>query len=96
MYNLIEYSDNYSDSTASLYQYKRQKPLANNAVLTDASSSFKYKSALLGDSTEVRAGTNPSILLAHRLWKNAQIIVPLKYISSFFRSLELPLTNAKL
>ena len=24
MYNLIEYSDNYSDSTASLYHYKRQ------------------------------------------------------------------------
>ena len=25
MYNLIEYSDNYSDSTASLYQFKRQE-----------------------------------------------------------------------
>ena len=30
MYNLIEYSDNCSDSTASLYHYKRQEPLPNN------------------------------------------------------------------
>ena len=27
MYNLIEYSDNYSDSTASLYQFKKQKKM---------------------------------------------------------------------
>ena len=49
MYNLIEYSDNYSDFTASLYRFKRQEPLENNANLTVAgSSSFKYKSNLLG------------------------------------------------
>ena len=32
---------------------------------------------------------------AHKLWKNAKIAVPLKYISNFFRSLELPLINTK-
>ena len=47
MYNLIKYSDNYSDSTASLYHFKRQEPLADNAVLTNNSSSFKYKFGLL-------------------------------------------------
>ena len=26
MYNLIEYSDNYQDSSATLYQYKRDEP----------------------------------------------------------------------
>ena len=42
MYNLIEYSDNYSDSTASLYQFKKQKPPPNNNNITVvASSSFK-------------------------------------------------------
>ena len=40
MYNLIEYSDNYSGSTASLYQFKRQEPLDNNANLTISSTSF--------------------------------------------------------
>ena len=88
MYNLIEYSDHYSDSTASLYQFKRQEPLANNADLTvNDSSSFKHKSNLLGNATA--EGGNA-------VWKNAKIIVPLKYISSFFRSLELLLINTKL
>ena len=97
MYNLLEYSDNYSESTASLYHFKRQEPLENNANTTIAgSSSFKYKSNLLGNSEPINTGTNPNIPLAHRLWKNAKIIVPLKYISSFFRSLEIPLINTKL
>ena len=88
MYNLIEYSDSYSDSTASLCHFKRQEPLENNADLTvNNSFSFKYKSVLLGNATAENGNA---------VWKNAQIIVPLKYISSFFRSLELPLINAKL
>ena len=87
MSNLIEYSDNYEDSTASLYHFKRQEPLEGNAALTDASSSFKYKSGLLGNATAENGNT---------AWKNAQIIVSLKYVSSFFRSLELLLINTKL
>ena len=54
MYNLIEYSDNYQDSSATLYQYKRDEPpegyrnpIPNLAV--DNSSSFRYKVELLGD-----------------------------------------------
>ena len=46
MYNLIEYSDNYQDSSATLYQYKRDElPEANaiNDLTNDTSSSFKYK-----------------------------------------------------
>ena len=46
MYNLIEYSDNYQDSSATLYQYKRDEPQEADAIadLTAYnSSSFKYK-----------------------------------------------------
>ena len=87
VYNLIEYSDNYSDCTGSLYQFKRQEPLDDNANLTIAgSSSFNYKPTLLGDATP-EGGNAVS--------KNAKIVVPLKYISSFFRSLEIPLINSK-
>ena len=32
MYNLIEYSDNYPDSSATLYQYKRDEPPEANAI----------------------------------------------------------------
>ena len=97
MYNLVEYSDNYPDPTASLYQFKRQEPLPNNASLTTAgSSSFKYKSDLLGNSTVAAASPSPNIPQAHRVWKNAKIIVQLSYISVFFRCLQLSLINTKL
>ena len=49
MYNLIEYSDNYSDTSGSLWQFKRDEVPANNADLTiNNSQSFKYKAVLVG------------------------------------------------
>ena len=48
MYNLIEYSGNYSDTSGSLWQFKRDKVPNNNAGLTiDNSQSFKCKAALI-------------------------------------------------
>ena len=89
MYNLIEYSDNYQDSLATLYQYKRDEPPEVNAIddLTiDNSNSFKYKVSLLG---------NP--LVADNIAKRSvKVVVPLKYLSNFFRSLEMPLINCKI
>ena len=89
MYNLIEYSDNYQDSSATLYQYKRDEPLENNAFVdltSDNSSSFKYTVSLLGNPDHVGG-------IAKR---NVKIVVPLKYLSNFFRSLEMPLINCKI
>ena len=34
MYNLIEYSDNFKDSLATLYQYKRDEPQKLMLLLT--------------------------------------------------------------
>ena len=100
LYNLIEYSDNYADTKASLCQYKiPEQPIVNalDNVTSNNSSSFKYKSNLIGtDSTDVSANTNPDIPCAYRLWENVTIVVSLKYISNFFRSLELILINTKL
>ena len=56
MYNLIEYSDNYQDSSATLYQYKRDEPPEADTVANltaDNSSSFKYKIKFLGNVTDV-------------------------------------------
>ena len=89
MYNLIEYSDNYQDSSASLYQYKRDESPEDNAIANltvNNSSSFKYKVKLLGDP--VHAGG-----IARR---NVKVVVPLKYLSNFSRSLEMPLINCKI
>ena len=89
MYNLIEYSDNYQDSSATLYQYKRDEPPEANAIndlTTDTSSSFKYKVELLG---------NP-VLDGNIAKRSVKVVALLKYLSNFFRSLEMPLINCKI
>ena len=88
MYNLIEFSHNYSDTSGSLLEFKRDEVRANNADLTiDDSKSFKYKGALVEKTSN---HNNGKISL-----KDTKIVVPLKYLSNFWRSLELPLINLK-
>ena len=58
MYNLIEYSDNYQNSSSTLYQYKRDEPPEDNAVAdltADNSDSFKYEFKLLGNINPLAA-----------------------------------------
>ena len=89
MYDLIEYSDNYSDTSVSLWQFKRDEVHANNANLSiDNSKSFKYKAALAGKTADSFNSIN--IFL-----KSTKIDVPLKYLSEFWRSLEMELINCK-
>ena len=77
MYNVIKYSDNYQDSSGTLYQYKRDEPPDNNVNLTDDNStSFKYKVNLLGNIDVA----NPDNARVGRL--NVKIVVPLKYLSN--------------
>ena len=91
MYNLIEYSDKYSDASGSLWQFKREEqPIDINGVFinktAENASSFKYKSNVIGNT--VADGAN-------RQKENVKIVVPLKYLSNFWRSLEMPLINYK-
>ena len=82
MYNLIEYSDNYSKTSRSLWQYCKDIPVVdnNNAIVNfdenDLTDSFNFKvntTGQIGDD-----GT-----------KNVEIMVPLKYLSNFWRTLEM-------
>ena len=83
MYNLIEYSDNYSDRSGRLWQFKRDEiegdvDLTVNAQhIPNNSSSFKYKSSFITNRNGVK------------------IFVSLKYLSNFRRSLEMPLIHCK-
>ena len=43
MYNLIEYSDNYSDTSGSLWQFKRDGSLVNNNGNPDNVSTDLFK-----------------------------------------------------
>ena len=92
MYNLIEYSDNYADSSGSLYQFKRDESPMNDAenhnnIVLDNSVFFKYKASLLGKATDAD-GNDKSL-------RNTKIVVLLKYLSVFFSSLEMLLINCK-
>ena len=89
MYNLIENSNNYSKTSRSLWQYYKDIPAVNNdnaAVnFTDnnLTDSFKFKVKMTGQTED--DGT-----------KNFEIMVPMKYLSNFWRTLEMPLINCEI
>ena len=87
MYNFIEYSDNYSDTSGSLLNFKRDEIINNADVTSDNNApSFKYKANII-DNTDANR--------VNRKKENKKIVVPLKYLSNFWRSLEMPLINCK-
>ena len=79
MYNLIEYSDNYSKTSGSLWQYYKDEPSDN----ITQSKSFKFKIKITG-KTPATGNT-----------KEVEIIAPLKYLSNFWKTLEMPLINCE-
>ena len=79
MYNLIEYSDNYAKTSGKLWQYYRDEPDDN---LAD-SQSFKSKMKITGKTPN--NGNE----------KDVEIMVPLKYLSNFWRTLEMLLINCE-
>ena len=90
MYNLIEYSDNYAKTAGSLWQYCKDIQARNanaNDEITEFTAgsltdSFNFKLKITGQTGN--GGT-----------KDVEIIVPLKYLSNFWRTLEMPLINCE-
>ena len=56
MYNIIGYTDDYFDTSGSLWQFKTDEIERNVDLAADNSSSFKYKSNFIGDTNA--DGTN--------------------------------------
>ena len=89
MCHLVEYSENYSGTSGSLWQFKRDEVPVNNADLTITNSqSFKYKADLVVKKTANHNNGKGSV-------EDTKIVVPLKYFNSFWISLEIPLINCK-
>ena len=88
MNNLIEYSSNYPETTGSLWLHSKDEAINFyvNIANNDNFKSFKYKAKLLG---------NTAADGANGILRNAAIAIPLKYLSCFWRSLEMPLINCK-
>ena len=79
MYDLIEYRDNYAKTSGSLWQYYRDEPNDNLAN----TESFKFKVKVTGKTP---AADNE---------KDVEIMVPLKYLSNFWKTVEMPLINSE-
>ena len=89
MYNLIEYSKNYRKTTGSLWNYYRDEP---SNPLSSNSESFKYKTSITGNTYNIGAGEEGYD--ANKVGKNeTEVVIPLKYLSNFWRSLNIPLIN---
>ena len=89
LYNLIEYSDNYSKTSRSLWQYYRDEPFINNngiiiGVPDDSDSVlFRSKQKITGQT-----GNNGT--------KDGKKMVPLKHSNNFWRTLEMPIINCEI
>ena len=79
LYNSIEYSDNYAKTSGSLWKYYRDEP---NDNLAD-SELFKPKTKITGKTPN------------NHNEKDVEIMVPLEYLSNFWRTLEIPLINCE-
>ena len=81
MYNLLEHSKNYRKTTGSLCIYYRDEP---SDSLSSISESFKYKTSIVGKTPQ----NNDSLT-------SPKVVIPLKYLSNFWRALNIPLINCE-
>ena len=86
MYNLTEYSDNYSKTSGILFQYCREIPAVDNdGAVTDFAEANATDSSNLKVKLTCQTGNDGT--------KNVETMVPLKYLSNFWRTPEMPLIN---
>ena len=90
MYNLLEYSKNYRKTTGSLWNYYRDEPNSStddNEIMHSIlnSESFDYKANFIENG-----------VTQNNLTKNdVKVVVPLKHLINFWRSLNIPLINCE-
>ena len=89
MYNLNEYSDNYSETTGILYKYCKDVTAVNNDDIisafnanSDTNRSFIHKRKITSKTS------NDGI-------KNVEIMIPFKHVSIFWRTFEMSLINCE-
>ena len=91
MYNLIEYNKNYRKTTGSLWNYYRDEPNSglggdnkNKNYSINDSKSFDYKASITGKLEDNNAEKD-----------DVKIVVPIKYLSNFWRTLDIPIINCE-
>ena len=95
MYNLIEYNDNHSKTSGNFWQYCQEIPAVNNAGNivdfngVNATDSFNVKAKMLIQKMLKTGQANNDGII------NIEIMFPLKYLSNFWETLEMPLINCE-
>ena len=111
MYNLLEYSKNYRETTNRSWNYYRNEPnnpplnphvgnnpptVNNNADPIANFESFKYKSSITGKTSNANQENGENTEQGNTKTKeNLEIIVSLKHLSIFLRLLVIPLINCQ-
>ena len=91
MYNLLEYSKNYRKTAGGLWNYYRDEP---SNPLSSNSESFKYKTSITGNTYNI--GDGEEGYDANKVGKNeTEVVILLKHLSNFWRSLNIPLVNCE-
>ena len=101
MCNLPEHSKNYRKTAGNFWSYHRDKP--NNPPVSNyntdpitSSESFKYKVSITGKTSNINQEVCENTELGNtKTKKNLEIVVPLKHLSNFWRSLNMPLINCE-
>ena len=92
MYNLLKYSKNYRKTTGSLwnfYRYEPSNPLPSNSEF------FEYKTSITGNTNNLVAGN--ANYDATKVDKNeTEDVLLLKYLSNFWRTLNISLINGEI
>ena len=89
---MLEYSKNYRKTTGSLWNYYRHEP---SHTPSSNSESFKYKTSITGNTFNI--GVGESAHNANEVGKNeTDIVVPLKHLSNFWITLNIPLINCEI
>ena len=84
MYNLLEYREIYSKTSGSSWQYSRYELALNNNDFIFDFPGNDNKSNLLKFKPKTTRRTN-----------NDEIMVPLRYLRYFWRTLQMPLINSE-
>ena len=104
MYNLLEYSKNYSKTSASLWNYYRDELTDGPNKNVINSKSFKYKTSITVGTYNVprriteadgNIANNPNYDRNKRGTKEVEIAAPLKHLGKFCNSLNIPLINCE-
>ena len=94
MYSFIECSKNYRKTTSSLWNYYRDEPNNSSADNFNAdpitnSASFKYQRSIIGKTANNDNNDNNTK-------EDVESVVPSKYLSNFWRNLEMPLISCEI